>query len=320
MNKVFGLIFFISMLMNAQEHRTRIINFGGMDWYVRNGIGNPANNHWSDSKQSVWVDEENRLHLKIRKIDGVWQAAEIRSVHPTTYGKHRFYVSSNVDKIDKNVVAAVFIYKDDAHEMDIEFSKWKQDIHPNSQYVVQPESPENMHKFQMNLSGSYSTHIIDWQKDSIAYKSIYGHYANAPDSHFLIDKWTYKQKQLLDDKQYRIHINLWMVNNTPPSDNKEVELILSSIDTPISAIEISGKINQKISYYANHFYDNIFVYCHQNSGVKYCLKDETGSIVLQDTIEHNYFFVNLIDLAIGKYQLQIESASEKFEYLITKRY
>ncbi len=306
--------------MNAQNHHTRIINFGGMDWYVRNGIGNPAHNQWSDNEQSVWVDEENRLHLKIRKINGVWHSAEIRSVHPTTYGKHRFFVSSNVDKLDKNIVAAVFLYKDDAHEMDIEFSRWNFDIHPNSQFVVQPESPSNMRRFDMKLSGSYTTHIIDWQKEQIAFKSIYGHHLDNPKKHFLIDQWSYNNKQLIDDKKFRIHINLWMVNNLPPTDKKEVELILSSIDTPISPIEIQGKVNEKVTLYANHYYDNVFVYCHGNTGVKYTLRNEKNRIVLEEKIMQNYFFVNLIDLPIGSYQLTIQNNHEEFEYRLIKHY
>ena len=306
--------------MNAQNHHTRIINFGGVDWYVRNGVGNPANNNWSDSYKSVWVDEENRLHLKIRKINKTWHSAEIRSVHPTAYGEHRFFISSNVDKLDKNIVAAVFLYKDDTHEMDIEFSKWGFDINPNSQFVVQPELHQNMHRFDMNLSGSYTTHIIDWQKEIIKFKSIYGHHLNNPKNHFLINEWAYNNKQLIDDQKYRIHINLWLVNNLPPTDKKEAELILSSIDTPISPIEIQGKTDEKVTLYANHYYDNVFVYCHDISGVKYILKNERNEIVFEEKITKNYFFVNLIDLPIGSYQLSIQNANEEFEYRLIKRY
>jgi hypothetical protein len=306
--------------MFSQHHQTRILNFGGMEWYVRSGIGNPANNHWSDSQSSVWVDTENRLHLKIRKVNGIWHSAEIRSLHRTTYGTHRFYISSNIEQLDKNVVGAVFIYKDDTHEMDVEFSKWKQNVHPNTQYVVQPELSENMHRFQMNLSGNYTTHIIDWQEDKISYKSIYGHYLQQPDNHYLINRWIYQKKQLIDDGLYRIHINLWLVDNLPPSDNKEAELIISSIDTPISPIEISGVTTKNISMYPNHYYDHIFVYCHQNTGIKYSLKNANHKIVQQENISHNYFFVNMIDLPIGKYQLKIVSAQNTYDYTIIKNY
>ena len=320
MKNIFYLFFFFSTFTNAQNHHTRIINFGGMDWYVRNGIGNPANNHWSDSHKSVWIDNENRLHLKIKKINGIWHSAEIRSVHPTKYGKHRFFISSNVDKLNKNIVAAVFLYKDDTHEIDIEFSKWEQNNYPNSQFVVQPELLENMHRFQMNLLGNYSTHIIDWQKKQISFKSIYGHHLNPSKDYFLINQWTYNNKQLVDDKKYRIHINLWMVNNLPPTDNKEIELIISSIDTPISPIEIQGKATEKITLYANHYYDNIFVYCHDNDDIKYALKNKKDEIILQEKINNNYFFINLIDHPIGTYQLIIENRSKKYQYQIIKKF
>lgn len=57
--------------------------------------------------------------MKIRKIDGVWHCAEVVSVAPTRYGEHRFYVRSRVDKLDKNIVAAPFLYRDDAREIDL---------------------------------------------------------------------------------------------------------------------------------------------------------------------------------------------------------
>ncbi len=310
----------MNLLQAQQDRPVRIINFAGMDWYVRSGTGNPANNLWSDSEKSVWVDNQNRLHLKIRKVGNRWYAAEIRSVHPTTYGQHRFYVANRVDLLDRNIVAAVFIYKDNKHEMDIEFSRWKQKQAPNTQYVVQPELPENLYKFDLKLQGNFSTHIINWQKKQIEFESYFGHKIALPQAQYLINQWTYQQKSLTDDKQYRIHINLWMVDNQPPVNNQEAELIIASMDSPVSPISISGKATPLISLYPNHYYDHIFVYIHQTSAdIKYKLL-QNNKILEQEDIQTDYFFIDLVNKSIGKYDLQIQINKQVFRYEITKNY
>ncbi len=310
----------INHAQTSQNHSPRIIHFAGMDWYVRSDQGNPANNYWSDKRKSVWVDNENRLHLKIRKIHGKWHCAEVRSVHPTSYGKHRFYVSSKLNKFNENVVGAVFIYKDTSHEMDVEFSRWKYTNAPNSQYVVQPEKSGNVHKFNILMNGDFSTHIIDWQAEKISFKSFYGHKIAPPDKTYLINEWRYNQKKLIDDGMYRIHINLWLVDHLPPTDNKEVEMIVSSMDSPISPVEIRGASNKEISFYPNHYYDNIFVYHHLALPLDYKLINNKGEIIKEKSTKHPYFFINMINKPIGTYQLEIKTETGLFEYQIIKHY
>ena len=308
-------------IRSQNKQDTRIINFAGMNWYVRSGQGNPGNNLWNDDERSVWVDNENHLHLKIRKIDGKWYAAEVRSVHPTHYGKHQFYIANRIDLLDKNLVAAVFLYKNDEEEMDIEFSRWKHHNSPNAQYVVQPEKNGNQHKFDIRLNGNYSTHIIDWQANNIHFESYHGHKIQLPSATHLINHWDYKDKQLKDDNQYRIHINLWMVDNKPPSDNKEAELIIASIDTPVSPILITGNPSAGISMYPNHYYDHIFVYNHlENTPVKYQLLNELNKILEQKNIQQKYFFINLLERPIGNYTLFIYIKGKKYRYQVKKNY
>lgn len=55
------------------------IEFAGHTWNVKSGTGGPGPNNWSNSNNSVWVDNEGKLHLKIRYINGKWVCAEIYS-------------------------------------------------------------------------------------------------------------------------------------------------------------------------------------------------------------------------------------------------
>ena len=221
---------------NAVRSSARTIEFAGRQWAVKSGCGlGPGPNCWSDSEQSVWVDGSGQLHLKIRNISGTWYSAEVYTTACTQYGMHRFYVIGPVDNLDKNVVAALFLYKDDWTEMDIEFARWGE-ANPtyNAQYVVQPwNTPGNREQFSMTLSGSNTTHYIDWSSSAVRFKSIHGHYQEPPDPAHLIHEWSYTGSDIpTREERLRIHINLWLDHGNPPSDGQEVEIIVKSAELP----------------------------------------------------------------------------------------
>jgi len=218
------------------ESSDRTITFAGRQWVVKSGCGlGPGPNCWSDSEQSVWVDGSGQLHLKIRNINGTWYSAEVYTVACTQYGMHRFFVVGPVDNLDKNVIAALFLYKDDQTEMDIEFARWGE-ANPtyNAQYVVQPwDRAGNREQFSMTLSGSNTTHYIDWSSAAVQFKSIHGHYQEPPDSAHLIHEWLYAGGDIpTKEERLRIHINLWLYQGNPPSDGQEVEVIVKNAELP----------------------------------------------------------------------------------------
>ncbi len=165
---------------------TRTIHFAGLDWVVKSGYGDPGQNHWSDSIDSVWVDTQGRLHLRIRKIGRTWYSAEVYSLAPTSYGTHRFYVISPLDSLNENVVLGMFLYRSRYKEIDIEFSKWgNPSKYYNGQYVVQPgDIAGNVNRFHVTLNGTYTTHYIRWYPTYIQFRSIHGHYPEPPSSDF----------------------------------------------------------------------------------------------------------------------------------------
>lgn len=224
----------------------RTLTFAGQDWTVRSGTGGPGPNCWSDSPESVWVDQAG-LHLKIRKIGGVWHCAEITSVLPTRYGVHRFYVASRIDRLDRNAVASPFLYKDDNHEVDIEFSRWGKSSGNNAQYVVQPYLPPgNIHRFEEKLRCARSTHYFDWEPGSIHFKSFRGHHTEARRKRSLLQEWQYAgSDNPPESDELRIHINLWLIKGAPPSDGKEVEFVVKNADLPKPLSETPGTPGDK---------------------------------------------------------------------------
>jgi len=224
---------------NTAGGNERIIEFAGRQWVVKSGCGlGPGPNCWSDSEESVWVDSSGQLHLKIREVNGTWYCAEVYTKACTQYGMHRFYVIKDdpwLDNLDKNVVAALFLYKDDQTEVDIEFAKWgEQDPDYNAQYVVQPwDEPGNLEPFLMELTGTHTTHYIDWHSSWIRFKSIHGHYQEPPYPWLLIHEWVYTGDDIpAEEECLRVHINLWLYQGNPPSDGQEDEIILRDAQLP----------------------------------------------------------------------------------------
>jgi hypothetical protein len=213
----------------------RTVDFAGKTWWVKSGHGGPGPNDWSDSEESVWVDDEGSLHLVIREVGGAWHCAEIYSTEFTGYGVHRFYVDSALDELDANAVFAPFLYANDETEIDIEFTRWGNPaaVH-NGQYVVQPYSiPGNLETFAAQLDGTYTTHAFDWQPESIHFTSIHGHYEEAPSADFLIHDWLYEgSDNPLEEESLRIHINLWLYQGRAPASGEEVSVIVRAADLP----------------------------------------------------------------------------------------
>lgn len=210
----------------------RVINFAGRDWWVKNGLNmGPGPNNFSNSEESVWVDDAGKLHLKIRQIDGVWHCAEVWTLEPAAYGNYLFWLESRVDLYDPNIVASPFLYADDLSEIDIEFSRWGDPGYPCGSYTVQPYSIEgNNHPFEVSLEGSWTSHSFLWQPDYVRFRSLHGHYEEPPQEGFVIEDWLYEGDSIpAESDDMLLHINLWLMSGLPPTNAQEAELIVSNV-------------------------------------------------------------------------------------------
>lgn len=207
----------------------RTVEFSGLTWSVRSGEGGPGPTRWSDDPGSVWVDKAGRLHLKVRKVGTVWQCAEVTTRASFGYGDYRFQIVGNVEAFDPNVVAGLFTYRDDTHEIDVEFSRWGVAGSPPAQYVVQPGSrPGNVKRFRLGLKGDESTHSFAWTEGSVLFESYRG-LSDHPRPGQLIERWTCTSPDVPKAGGEKLHINLWLDRGRPPSDGAEVELVVASV-------------------------------------------------------------------------------------------
>ena len=208
----------------------RTIQFAGMTWDVRHAAGGPGPNRFSDDARSVWVDDRGRLHLKIRRVGESWVCAEVSTQASLGYGEYRFQIATDVERYDPIVVAGLFTYLDDEREIDIEFSRWGDPKQAAAQYVVQPYAhPENIHRFELGLTGNDSTHLFHWKPGSVAFQSAQGHTEGVSPRRLVIQEWNCNSKDVPKAGSEKLHINLWLFKGQPPADGNEHELIVAAV-------------------------------------------------------------------------------------------
>ncbi len=223
----------------APRKLERIINFSGRDWIVKFSVipTGPGLNYFNDEANSVFVDAQGQLHLKIIKAGDIWYSSEVILKDSPGYGEYIFYLASRADQIDKNAVLGMFTWDTFApsfnyREIDIEISRWGQDANDNSQFVVQPwYKSSNMHRFNSDFSGNNSVHSFNWSASKISFKSLRGFNASSQNSSDSINSWDYTGSDIPPPGGENARINLWLFDpanalGKPPSDGKEVEVII----------------------------------------------------------------------------------------------
>ena len=218
------------------------VNFSGYWWRVRpwsDERENPGPNFWSSN--NVWVDDNGSLHLRISHMNGRWYSAEVYTEEDLGYGVYTWYIIGRIDQLDKNVVLGLFAMNDDRHEVDIEFSKWGKGEKKNGWYTLwygrgPDQNPERIDQksFDMRLKGTCSTHWFIATDKYVYFKSVHGHYLPGEETHVISEeefKINENELRKLPRLEHaRAHINLWLVNGTAPSDNSEVEVIISRFE------------------------------------------------------------------------------------------
>jgi len=217
---------------DGNDEIQRTLDFAGVNWTVRTGYGGPGPNYWSNSSESVWLDDKGYLHLKIRKINQTWYCAEVYTNHFTQYGMHKFVVEGDIDNPDKSTVLGLFTYADDTHEIDIEFSHWGDLGYTKiASYTIQPYTLSgNSYPFEVKIDSLVSTHLFDWQQNFIAFTSYQGQ-KNTPST--LLKNWVYTGASIpKDTDRLRTHINFWLFQGKAPVDTSNLEVIIRHLDQP----------------------------------------------------------------------------------------
>jgi len=170
----------------------RTIAFSGREWVVRPAgrSQSPGPNDWSDDPTSVWVDERG-LHLVIRRQGGTWRSVELSTALPPDAAHVSAILETPLDDLDPRAVAALFVYRDDQHEADIELSRWGQ-----------------RHRFRLAGDLSPTEHVLDWRADRVAFHS--------RSAERVLQEWRHTDAQWTERDGYRLFVNLWLYQGRAP--------------------------------------------------------------------------------------------------------
>jgi hypothetical protein len=212
--------------------------FSGYQWTTKESnekYTGPGRNFFAGGKENVWVDEQDRMHIRTTHRNGRWYCAEARLVESLGYGKYIFHLEANPAKLDKDLVVGFFTYDhhDTMHhhrEIDIEFSRWGDENAKNSQYVLQPfDIPENVYRFETDLSRK-TRHEISWKKNRIQFTSSYVTERNDSVIYDKYAEWTYKPKRKLTRNKEKFSMNVWIYKADFPSDFNDYEFVVSKFE------------------------------------------------------------------------------------------
>jgi hypothetical protein len=206
------------------------INWSGRTWNVKNGAGlGPGPNYWSDSTSSVWVDGTGSLNLKIRKSGGKWYCAEVWLPESLGYGTYDYFIKTQADDIDRWVVQGFFLYEDDSHEYDMEWSLWGNASNPyNGGFAVQPYYISgNQYQFNQDIVNT------NWHKVRIIWEPAQVTFQVETDS-VVVQEWVYTGANLFAPGAELNHINNWLFQGHAPANGAANTLTLVSFTyTPL---------------------------------------------------------------------------------------
>ncbi len=230
------VLFISSQVLGLVSAHSDTIKFSGYEWEVKSGekLG-PGPNSWKPS--NVSVDDKGCLHLKISKVDGVWSCGEVAMTKRLGFGTYQFQIAGRIDQFDKNIVLGIFNYptpdvgSDGMDEIDIEFAHWGIPDAPIGNYTIWPakkEVKQTSHVFKFNLKDELTTQRFIWKSKSILCQSLRGH---RDDDKEEFGRWLFEPKETNDripQQPLPVLLNLWLFEGHPPSDGKEVEIVIKN--------------------------------------------------------------------------------------------
>ena len=100
----------------------------------------------------------------------------------------------------------------------------------NAQFVVQPYDLTNhLVRYRVPPGLADSTHLFVWQTNRISWQCQTGAYSAAATN--LIASYVFTNAAAVPQSgDENVHLNLWLFNGNPPTDNNEVEVIIQSFN------------------------------------------------------------------------------------------
>jgi hypothetical protein len=212
-------------VLAAPSAGARTIEWSGRTWRVRSATAasGPGPNYFSDGPSSVWVDAAGLLHLRVARSGGRWRCAEVFLDAPMGHGAYAFHVETDVSNLDRQAVLGLFTYRDDAHEIDVEFARWGDARDPtNAQYVVQPYAVAgNLQRWTLPPDTTNFTATFQWGVGGVAFET-------TTPTGAVVHRWTYAGASTPAPDAEVPHLNLWLYQGRAPASGRPVEVVIRS--------------------------------------------------------------------------------------------
>jgi hypothetical protein len=218
----------------------------------------PGPNRFLGDSTAAWVDNQEKLHLKIQLKNGFWQCSEIISTKRFGYGTYQMTCETDIRNFDPMTVFGFFTWDDYSFqkagnsEVDIEFAKWgdANDTLPVT-YSVQPvifSNPapyaERTHKpfIPTKYNASACTYTMQWTPDSIVWKSYVGEsvFGTQQISHHVFTKNNISRTKIEGSRfsdpmvipapgdSTNLRFNFWLLNGSAPKNGLTHEIIIKN--------------------------------------------------------------------------------------------
>jgi hypothetical protein len=237
----------VASVQTSRPPYLRTVTFSEYEWGVKLApmpIG-PGPNLFSDADDQVWVDEDGRLHLGLRKRDGKWHCSEVVCLESLGYGTYAFEVEGDLTAFDPHLVLGLFTWDDapDFHhrEIDVEIGTWGEPEDSNAQFVVQPyDRPggTNIHRFDVGSEHVLTTHSYRWEPGRVTFRSASQAGANEAETPGTLATWECDGPDVPEAGNESPRINLWLLHGEPPLDDSEAEIVVRRLEfTPLQGAE-----------------------------------------------------------------------------------
>lgn len=200
--------------------RERHFEFEGRTWWVRadnGGASGPGGNRWDDGPQAARVTSEGIALAMQPDAEGIWRSVEILTPLPARYGCLELELSGFVDRHSPEVVAAVFVYRDDSSEFDIEWTRFGRGELPNGHYTIASTGPIKQRQFRFKQRTEAHNIRIRWEPGVLAFDSSFG------------PSWQHKGVSVPRPDAHYLHIALWRVHGLAPWDGRPQSLLVKSV-------------------------------------------------------------------------------------------
>jgi hypothetical protein len=223
--------------------------WSGWVWVPRASVQpeQAGHNYWSPRPNSVFVDTQGRLHLKIVNELGNWWAAQLTSAESDFgYGTYRWVVDTPLQNFDPATVLGLFTYNKTAadpnarpqaqtghNEADFELTKFGRSRNTfNSQVTVQPYfAPNHYRRINLPKSSPTLTYEMTWGPAGTLFVVRQG----ADPAGRVIARWKTPLQIGLPRSGTTVNMNLWLWYG-PPQNGQTQEAIIRSFDyTPLNA-------------------------------------------------------------------------------------